>query len=49
MAVFSIMQFIFSPFWGSMSDRYGRKRIMMIGVLGNALSLLVIGLPNSLR
>ncbi len=46
MAVFSLMQFISSPFWGSMSDRYGRKKIMMIGVLGNALSLLVIGLAN---
>jgi len=47
MAVFSVMQFISSPFWGNMSDRFGRKKIMMIGVLGNALSLIVIGLaPN---
>ena len=43
MAVFSIMQFIFSPFWGSLSDRYGRKRIMMLGVLGKAVSLLLMG------
>jgi MFS transporter, DHA1 family, multidrug resistance protein len=49
MAVFSIMQFVSSPFWGGMSDRYGRKRIMMIGVLGNALSLLVIGLAQSME
>ncbi len=48
MAVFSIMQFIFSPFWGGMSDRYGRKKIMMIGILGNALSLIVIGLAQSM-
>jgi MFS transporter, DHA1 family, multidrug resistance protein len=48
MAVFSVMQFISSPFWGGMSDRYGRKRIMMIGVLGNALSLVVIGLAQSM-
>lgn len=47
-AVFSVMQFISSPFWGSMSDRYGRKKIMMIGVLGNALSLIVIGLAHSM-
>src|SRR5512133_1713075 len=47
MAVFSIMQFLSSPFWGSMSDRYGRKRIMMVGVIGNAVSLLVIGMANS--
>ena len=48
MAVFSIMQFIFSPFWGGMSDRYGRKKIMMIGVIGNALSLIIIGLAQSM-
>jgi MFS transporter, DHA1 family, multidrug resistance protein len=48
MAVFSVMQFISSPFWGGMSDRYGRKKIMMIGVLGNALSLIVIGLAQSM-
>lgn len=47
MATFSIGQFISSPFWGGMSDRYGRKRVMMVGVLGNAISLLVIGLANS--
>lgn len=47
MAIFSIMQFISSPFWGSLSDRFGRKRIMMIGVLGNAISLFVIGLADS--
>ena len=47
MASFSIAQFISSPFWGSLSDRYGRKKVMMIGVIGNALSLLVIGLANS--
>jgi DHA1 family multidrug resistance protein-like MFS transporter len=47
MAVFSIMQFLFSPFWGNLSDRYGRKRIMLIGVLGNGLSLIAVGLVNS--
>ncbi len=46
MAVFSVMQFVSSPYWGGMSDRYGRKKIMMIGVLGNALSLIVIGLAQ---
>jgi MFS transporter, DHA1 family, multidrug resistance protein len=49
MAVFSVMQFIFSPFWGSMSDRYGRKKIMLIGVLGNALSLITIGFAQNME
>jgi len=48
MATFSVMQFIFSPFWGGMSDRYGRKKIMMVGVIGNALSLVIMGLARNM-
>ncbi|OQA46402.1 MAG: Tetracycline resistance protein, class C [Chloroflexi bacterium ADurb.Bin325] len=47
MAVFSVMQFIFSPLWGNLSDRLGRKPILMLGAFGNALSLILMGLaPN---
>ena len=47
MALFSIMQFLFSPFWGKLSDRYGRKKIMMIGALGNGVTMIFTGLvPN---
>ena len=48
LSIFSIMQFIFAPIWGSLSDRYGRKPILMIGVLGNAISLLLFGLSTQL-
>jgi len=48
MAIFSIMQFLFSPVWGDLSDRIGRKPVMVIGVLGNAISMLIFGLSNSL-
>lgn len=37
MACFSIMQFIFAPIWGSMSDRYGRRPIIIIGLLGSVV------------
>ena len=47
MAIFAVMQFLFAPFWGRQSDRFGRKPILMIGVVGNALSLLIFALaPN---
>lgn len=39
MTSFSLMQFIFSPIWGSLSDRFGRKPILLVGALGNALSM----------
>lgn len=29
MAIYSLMQFIFSPFWGQLSDRYGRRKILV--------------------
>jgi MFS transporter, DHA1 family, multidrug resistance protein len=48
MAIFSIMQFLFSPVWGDLSDRIGRKPVMVIGALGNAISMLIFGLSNSL-
>ena len=48
MAVFSVMQFLFAPFWGSLSDRYGRKRILMIGALGNAIAHVIFGFADSL-
>ena len=47
MASFSIMQFVFSPVWGALSDRHGRKRVLLLGVLGNGLSLLLMGLSST--
>lgn len=48
MAVYALMQFIFAPVWGRLSDRYGRKPILMLGVLGNAASQLFFGLSTQL-
>lgn len=48
MSIYGVLQFIFAPIWGSLSDRYGRKRILMIGILGNALSQLLFGLSSAL-
>ena len=48
MAIFSAMQFLFSPMWGSLSDRFGRKPILMMGVFGNAISMLALGLSTQL-
>lgn len=38
MAVYSLMQFIFSPVWGRISDRFGRRPVILISVLGAAIA-----------
>ena len=48
MSIYAVMQFFFAPLWGSLSDRYGRKPLILLGVFGNALSQLLFGLANSL-
>lgn len=48
MAVFAFMQFIFSPLWGDLSDRYGRKIFLMLGVFGNGISMILMGLATEL-
>jgi len=48
MAIYGLMQFIFAPIWGSLSDRVGRKPILMVGVLGNAIAQLMMGMAGSL-
>ncbi|MGG3564439.1 MFS transporter [Neobacillus rhizosphaerae] len=48
MAVYSLMQFIFAPIWGQVSDRIGRKPVMMIGITGLALSFLIQAVSTEL-
>lgn len=48
MATYAIMQFIFAPIWGSLSDQYGRKPILLIGIAGNAIAQLLFGLSTQL-
>ncbi|WP_312471627.1 MFS transporter [Neobacillus sp.] len=48
MAVYSLMQLFFAPMWGRISDRIGRKPVMMIGIAGLALSFFIMAMANSL-
>lgn len=48
MSVYSLMQFIFAPIWGQLSDRYGRRPIILISLLGSAVAHLAFGLSPSL-
>lgn len=48
MAVYSLMQFLFAPMWGRISDRIGRKPVIMIGILGLSLSFFLMALSTEL-
>ncbi len=47
MATYSLMQLVCAPIWGALSDRYGRRPILSIGVLGYAITLLMFGLSTN--
>lgn len=40
-SLYSILQFAMSPFWGSLSDRIGRRRVLLITVTGNLAAALL--------
>ncbi len=48
MATFSLMQFLFSPLWGDLSDRYGRKKFLLLGIFGNGISMILMGFATEL-
>ncbi|KAH9844234.1 MFS general substrate transporter [Rhodofomes roseus] len=40
-SVFSMLQWFVSPYIGSLSDKYGRKRVLLVTMIGNILSALI--------
>jgi MFS family permease len=44
MAAYSLMQFLFAPLWGRLSDRVGRRPVLLLSIGGNAIALLFMGL-----
>ena len=47
LAAYSIAQFIFAPLLGRLSDRIGRRPIIMLGLFGSSLSYLIYGFTSS--
>ncbi len=39
--VYAICQFIFAPIWGNYSDRIGRKPVLLMGILGFAVTFIL--------
>jgi len=47
-ATYSFFQLIASPILGRLSDRYGRKKLLIISQLGSAVGYLILGLAGNL-
>ena len=47
-AAFSAASFVCSPLWGRVSDRFGRKPVLLVSLAGTAVGSLVTGLAGGL-
>ncbi len=47
LAVYSAVAFFISPWWGRLSDRIGRKPVLITGLLGFAVSFFVFGMASN--
>ena len=47
-AVAAFTELVFGPIWGNLSDRIGRKPVLIIGLVGYVLSALFMGLSKTL-
>ncbi len=45
-SVYAAMQLVCAPLWGTLSDRIGRKPVLLIGVLGYAISMFIFGMAT---
>jgi MFS transporter, DHA1 family, tetracycline resistance protein len=45
---YSLCQLLAAPIWGRLSDRYGRRPILMSSLIGACLSYVILALANSL-
>jgi len=46
-ASYSVMQLVFAPVLGRLSDRYGRRPVLLASLLGTALGFLILGFATT--
>jgi multidrug resistance protein len=46
-SAFSAMQLVSAPLWGRVSDRYGRKPTLLIGLAGSAMAYVIFAYANT--
>lgn len=47
-ATYPTMQFLFAPFWGRLSDRFGRRPILLSSIFGTGVGYIMFALAQSL-
>jgi MFS family permease len=47
MSSFSLMQFLFAPLWGRISDRIGRRPVLIVGLIGSVLFYALFGYASA--
>jgi DHA1 family tetracycline resistance protein-like MFS transporter len=47
-ASYSVMQLIFSPVLGRLSDKYGRRPVLLISIIGTGIGFLILGFATTL-
>jgi len=47
-ATAALLEFLFGPLWGCISDRVGRKPVLMVGLFGYAVSTFLFGISSQL-
>ncbi len=48
MATYSFTQFLAAPFWGRLSDNIGRRPVLLVSLMGLAISYILLGLSDTL-
>jgi len=46
-ASYSIMQLIFSPILGGLSDKHGRRPVLLLSIIGTGIGFLILGLATT--
>jgi len=47
MSSFSVMQFLFVPVWGRLSDRFGRRPVLIVGLAGSTFFYAMFGVATA--
>jgi DHA1 family tetracycline resistance protein-like MFS transporter len=47
-ASYSVMQLVFSPILGRLSDKYGRRPVLLVSIIGTGIGFLILGFATTL-